>query len=54
MKIWLPDDSGSIRVDTASGGKEAPCTVYQQTITLTMQPVRPPNGFEKEANDDRE
>lgn len=50
-KIWLPDDRTSIQVDLTNDDSrpDRDCTVYQERFTMTLKPIAPPSGFEKES-----
>jgi len=51
VKIWLPDDTVPITVDTSDDNDDR-CTTYARRFQMTLQPIAPPNGFAKEKEEE--
>lgn len=47
MKIWLPDDTVGITVDTSQDDDER-VAIYAQRFQMTLQPIKRERGFEQE------
>lgn len=52
MKIWLPDDSVPITVDTSDTDDER-CVTYAQRFQLTLQPLKKERGFNNEKEQEK-
>ena len=44
MKIWLPDDSVPITVDTSDDDDDR-CATYARRFQMTLQPLKQEHGF---------